>query len=302
MIKDLIIIGSGPAGMTAALYALRANLTVTMIGDIPGGQMNNTLEIENYPGYKLITGPELSDLMFEPLNDYPNFEYVYGNVSSITFDKIHKLECDGETYEAKSIIIASGSTHKHLEVSGEEEFSGKGVSYCAVCDGSFFKNKHVVVVGGGDSALEEALYLSNIVDRVTIVHRRNEFRAQPIYQEKVKNTSNINIKWNTTVESIHGNNSVTHVKLNEEGNIYDFVTDGIFIYVGMIPNSEFVPEEITTNGWIKTNEKMETSINGIYAIGDIREKHLRQITTAVGDGAIAGQEVYNYITKINPNG
>lgn len=304
MLYDTIVIGSGPAGMTSALYSLRANLKVGIIeSGIPGGQMNNTEEIENYPGYKTIKGSELSDNMYESLEEYDNFTYIYGNVVDIE-NKTSNIKSiileDGEIIQTKTIVIATGTYHKKLNVPGEDKFSGKGVSYCAICDGGFFKNKDVIVIGGGDSALEESLYLSNICKSVTIVHRRNEFRGQKIYQDKVFNTPNINIIFDSNVVEIRGENSVNEVvienKYNKEHNIYK--ADGVFIYIGLLPNSSFLNQDMLTNDkWIYTNENMETIYPGIYAIGDVRDKKLRQVATAVGDGAISGQEVYNYITK-----
>ena len=287
---DTIIIGAGPAGMTAALYAARANLKVAIVEQgLPGGQMNNTSEIENYPGYASISGADLSEKMFEPLEGL-NVEYIFGTVTKVSANQV---EVDGETYETKTVIIASGCTHKTLDIPGEDEFNSRGVSYCAICDGAFFKNKKILVVGGGDSALEEALLLTEYSDDVTIVHRRDEFRAQAIIQERAKH---IPVIYDTVVKEIHGDDivkSVTleNVKTNETS---EMEVDAVFIYVGLTPNTSFV-DWMTEDGWIKTNDKMETAYPGIYAIGDVRDKHLRQITTAVGDGAIAGQEVYNFV-------
>ena len=301
---DVVIIGAGPAGLTSALYSLRANLSVALVDNgLPGGQMNNTLEIENYPGYKTISGEELSEKMFEQIEDYSNLNYVFDKVVNIKdyekdIKEVHLS--NNEILKTKSIIIASGTTHKKLNVSGEEELNSKGVSYCAICDGNFFKDKEVIVVGGGDSALEEALYLSKLVKKVYIVHRRDEFRAQKIYQERVFNTSNIELILNSNVVSINGKNKVESVTIKDSNNnCYIKNIDGIFIYVGLIPNTSFIDTELKTNeGFIITDNDTSTKYKGIFATGDVRDKKLRQVSTAIGDGAISGQEIYNYLNSL----
>lgn len=300
---DVVIIGAGPAGLTSALYSLRANLSVALVDNgLPGGQMNNTLEIENYPGYKTISGEELSEKMFEQIEDYSNLNYVFEKVVNIKdyekdIKEVHLS--NNEILKTKSIIIASGTTHKKLNVSGEEELNSKGVSYCAICDGNFFKDKEVIVVGGGDSALEEALYLSKLVKKVYIVHRRDKFRAQKIYQERVFNTSNIELILNSNVVSINGKNKVESVTIKDSNNnCYIKNIDGIFIYVGLIPNTSFIDTELKTNeGFIITDNTTSTKYKGIFATGDVRDKKLRQVSTAIGDGAISGQEIYNYLNS-----
>lgn len=300
---DVVIIGAGPAGLTSALYSLRANLSVALVDNgLPGGQMNNTLEIENYPGYKTISGEELSEKMFEQIEDYSNLNYVFEKVVNIKdyekdIKEVHLS--NNEILKTKSIIIASGTTHKKLKVSGEEELNSKGVSYCAICDGNFFKDKEVIVVGGGDSALEEALYLSKLVKKVYIVHRRDKFRAQKIYQERVFNTLNIELILNSNVVSINGKNKVESVTIKDSNNnCYIKNIDGIFIYVGLIPNTSFIDTELKTNeGFIITDNTTSTKYKGIFATGDVRDKKLRQVSTAIGDGAISGQEIYNYLNS-----
>lgn len=300
---DTLIIGSGPAGMTAALYAARSNLKVGIIEQgAPGGQMNNTSEIENYPGYEHISGPELSMKMYEPLEKF-NVEHIYGIVQSIENDGlIKRVVTEDETFEAKTVILATGAKYRLLDVPGEEEYTSRGVSYCAVCDGAFFRNQDLLVVGGGDSAVEEAIYLTQFAKSVTIIHRRDELRAQKILQDRAFVNEKIKFIWDSVVKEIKGGDvkvSGVTVENVKTGEISDHEFGGIFIYVGMNPVSNMVTGLGITDeaGWILTNNKMETSQSGIYAIGDVRQKDLRQIATAVGEGAIAGQGVYHYITE-----
>lgn len=302
--QDLIIIGSGPSGMTAALYALRSNLKVTLIEKgLPGGQMNNTLEIENYPGYESILGPELSEKMFEPL-DKLGVNFVFGEVTKLTKENnTFKVYLSDEVLESKSVIIATGAKHRLLNIKGEEELSGRGVSYCAVCDGAFFKGEDLVLVGGGDSAVEETLYLSKLAKSVTIIHRRDQLRAQKILQEKAFNNDKIKFIWDSVVEEIKGENKVNSVVLKnvKTNEVSTLETAGVFIYVGLDPINDFAKELNITNeeGWIETQENLETSISGLFAVGDIRNKKLRQVTTAVGDGVLAAQSAYEYLEELN---
>ena len=299
------MIGAGPGGMTAALYASRANLSVLMLDrGIYGGQMNNTAEVENYPGFKSILGPDLAKEMYESSTQF-NAEYAYGTVEnvSVATDGLKIIKTDSETFETYALIIATGSQYKKLGVPGEQEYGGRGVSYCAVCDGAFFRDRDVVVVGGGDSAIEESSYLSQMVKEVNVVHRRNELRAQKILQDRAFENSKIKFTWDTVLTGIEGDGKkVTGVKtLNKKTGDESVVSvDGVFIYVGLLPMTEsFENLGITDEqGWIVTNEKMETKIPGVFAIGDVRKKELRQITTAVGDGGIAGQAAYSYLETL----
>lgn len=300
---DCIIIGAGPAGMTAALYAARANLkTLLLERGIPGGQMNNTAEVENYPGFDSILGPDLALKMYDGINQF-GVEHGYGNVVEVKDHKDYKeVITDDASYEAKVVIIATGCEHRNLEVPGEAEYSGRGVSYCAVCDGAFFRNKKLIVVGGGDSAVEEAIYLTQFADEVKIVHRRDALRAQKIIQDRAFANEKISFIWDSVVEEIKGDDQkVTGVQIKnvKTGETYEEAADGVFIYVGLIPLTQaFTSLGITDNaGWIVTDERMQTKIPGILACGDARQKHLRQITTAVGDGGIAGQQAYQYIEE-----
>lgn len=300
---DCIIIGAGPAGMTAALYAARANLkTLLLERGIPGGQMNNTAEVENYPGFDSILGPDLALKMYDGINQF-GVEHGYGNVVEVKDHQDYKeVITDDASYEAKVVIIATGCEHRNLEVPGEAEYSGRGVSYCAVCDGAFFRNKKLIVVGGGDSAVEEAVYLTQFADEVKIVHRRDALRAQKIIQDRAFANEKISFIWDSVVEEIKGDDQkVTGVQIKnvKTGETYEEAADGVFIYVGLIPLTQaFTSLGITDDaGWIVTDERMQTKIPGILACGDARQKHLRQITTAVGDGGIAGQQAYQFIEE-----
>lgn len=301
---DVIIIGAGPGGMTAALYASRSDLSVLVIErGAPGGQMNNTAEVENYPGFDSILGPDLAMKMYDGSTNF-GAKHEYGVVTGIEDHGDYKtILCEDESYDAKAVIIASGSDHRKLGVPGEEEFAGRGVSYCAVCDGAFFKERHLVVIGGGDSAVEEGTYLTQFANKVTIIHRRDQLRAQKILQDRAFKNEKVEFVWNKSLEEIQGNNmQVTNLILKDTqtGEKSEFAADGVFIYVGLFPLSDPFKDLGITNeqGWIITDSKMATTIPGIYAIGDVRATVLRQIATAVGDGSIAGQEVFNYITSL----
>lgn len=298
---DTIILGAGPGGMTAATYASRANMSVLMIDrGIYGGQMNNTAEIENYPGFPSILGPELAEKMHASSTQF-GAEYAFGTVLHVEAqaDGSWRVVTDMDEYSANTVIVATGAAYKKLDVPGEEAFAGRGVSYCAVCDGAFFRGQHVIVVGGGDSAVEEATYLAGLADHVTIVHRRDKLRAQQILQDRAFANEKISFVWNSEVEEILGDDKkVTGVRVrnNQTGETSEIDAAGVFIYVGLLPVSDPVQDLGITdaNGWIMTNDRMETSQPGIFAIGDVREKELRQITTAVGDAAVAGQNAFSY--------
>ena len=301
---DTIIIGAGPAGMTAALYAARSNLKVALIeGGLPGGQMNNTSDIENYPGYANISGPELAEKMFEPLENL-GVEHLYGFVEKIEdHGNIKKVITDDEEFETRTVIVATGSKHRLLGVPGEEELNSRGVSYCAVCDGAFFRDQDLLVVGGGDSAVEEAIFLTQFAKSVTIVHRRDELRAQKVLQDRAFANEKINFIWDSVVKEIKGENRVESVVIEnvKTNQVTEHAFGGVFIYVGLDPVSDFTKDlQIQDeSGWIVTDDHMKTSVAGVFAVGDVRQKDLRQVTTAVGDGAIAGQEAYKYITEHN---
>jgi len=303
-IYDVIIAGAGPAGMTAAVYTSRANMSTLMIErGIPGGQMANTEEIENYPGFETILGPELSTKMFEHAKKF-GAEYQYGDIKEIIDGNPYKIVKVGDKeFKAKSVIITTGAEHRELGVPGEKEFSGRGVSYCAVCDGAFFRGKELVVVGGGDSAVEEGVFLTRFATKVTIIHRRDELRAQNILQKRAFENEKIDFIWDTEVKEIRGDGVVKSVLLynRKTGEETEFKTDGVFIYVGMDPLSDAAKNLGITNeaGYIETDERMATRVPGIFAAGDVREKTLRQVVTATGDGADAALSAQHYVEELN---
>lgn len=303
-IYDVVIIGAGPAGMTAAVYTSRANLSTLMIErGIPGGQMANTEEVENYPGFETILGPELSTKMFDHAKKF-GAEYAYGDVSEIIDGEEYKIiKSGGKEYKARAIILSTGAEYKKMGVPGEKELGGRGVSYCAVCDGAFFKGKNLVVVGGGDSAVEEGVYLTRFADKVTIVHRRDKLRAQKILQDRAFANEKIDFIWNSTVKQVNeANGKVGSVTLMStlDGSETEFAADGVFVYIGMDPlTAPFTSLGILNDaGYIVTDEKMETSVPGIFAAGDVRDKMLRQIVTATGDGSIAAQSAQHYVEEL----
>ncbi|MER2089088.1 MAG: thioredoxin-disulfide reductase, partial [Sporosarcina sp.] len=303
-IYDVLIIGAGPAGMTAAVYTSRGNLSTLMLErGIPGGQMANTEEIENYPGFEHILGPDLSTKMFDHAKKF-GAEYAYGDVTDVIDGESYKTIVVGDKqYKARAIIITTGAEYKKMGIPGEAELTGRGVSYCAVCDGAFFRKKELVVVGGGDSAVEEGAYLTRFADKVTIVHRRDELRAQKILQDRAFANDKIEFIWNSSVKEVNAENgkvgSVTLVS-TVDGSERVFETNGMFVYIGMDPlTAPFAKLGILDeNGYVKTNEIMETSVPGIYAAGDVREKLLRQVVTATGDGSIAAQAVQKYVEEL----
>ncbi|GEL76537.1 thioredoxin-disulfide reductase [Tenuibacillus multivorans] len=303
-IFDVIIAGAGPAGLTAAVYTSRADLDTLMLErGVPGGQMVNTEDVENYPGYDHILGPDLSNKMYEHAQKF-GAEYAYGDIKEIKDGKEYKTIVAGnKEYKTRSIIISTGAEYKKLGIPGEEEYGGRGVSYCAVCDGAFFREKNLFVVGGGDSAVEEGVYLTRFADKVTIVHRRDELRAQKILQQRAFDNEKIDFIWNTEMKEIKekdGKVGSAVLYNNETGEEREEPIDGVFIYIGMIPlNDPFRDIGITNEeGYVPTNENMETNIPGIFAAGDIRDKELRQIVTATGDGSIAAQSAQHYVENL----
>jgi thioredoxin reductase (NADPH) len=270
---------------------------------IPGGQMANTEEIENYPGFESILGPDLSTKMFEHAKKF-GAEYQYGDIKEIIDGNPYKtVKVGDKEFKAKSVIITTGAEHRELGVPGEKEFSGRGVSYCAVCDGAFFRGKELVVVGGGDSAVEEGVFLTRFATKVTIVHRRDELRAQKILQKRAFENEKVEFIWDTEVKEIRGEGVVKSVLLHNRktGEDTEFKTDGVFIYVGMDPLSQAAKNLGITNaaGYIETDERMATRVPGIFAAGDVREKTLRQVVTATGDGADAALSAQHYVEELN---
>ena len=291
---DVVVIGGGPAGMSSALYARRSGLSVLVVEKVAeGGQMLLTNIIENYPGFRKITGDDLAKKMKEHAGMF-GAEFISGEV--VRMEDFHSDEKkiilrDGRGILSKVIILAMGASPKELGVPGEREFKAKGVSYCAVCDGHFFAGKHVVVVGGGDTAIEEALFLSNIASKVTVVHRRDKLRAVKYLQERAFGNERIEFIWNSIVKEIKGDEKVRSIILEnvKTGESVEYPIDAVFVSIGLKPASEVVRGivDMDDNGFIFTDENMETNIEGIFAVGDVRVKPLRQVITAVSDGAIA---------------
>lgn len=301
-IYDIIIVGSGPGGMTAGVYGGRAELkTLILEKNFHGGQMVSTNEIENYPALPDTNGIELSNKMLEHAKKF-GAKIEYKGVESIEVlnDGIKKIVAGGEEFFAKTIILSMGSTPRKLGIENEDKFTGRGVGYCAICDGGFYRNKVVAVNGGGDTAVEDALYLSRIASKVYLVHRRDELRANKTLQTRLFE-SGVEVVWNSTIKEIIGedklNSIVTIDKTDSSERTIEL--DGLFVAIGGIPTSELVKDllELNPQGYIVTNEDCETSIPGIYAVGDIRQKSLRQVITAAADGAIAVHAAEKYILE-----
>ena len=280
---DIIIIGAGPAGMTAAIYALRANKKVLIFeANTYGGQIVNAPKVENYPGIKEISGYDFATNLYNQVKDLGG-EFIFDAVIRIDGNKV--ITNNGN-YETKKIILAIGAQNRKLNIPGESEYAGKGVSYCATCDGNFFKGKTVAIVGGGNTALEDAIYLSDLASKVYLIHRKDTFRGEAKYQDEINSKSNIELMMNTNVTKISGTDTVTNIEL-DNGNTLNI--DGIFIAVGQQPNSMIFKNAVDIDefGYIKTNDGVHTNNENIYVAGDARRKDLKQIITAESDGAIA---------------
>ena len=300
---DVVIIGAGPAGLTAALYASRAELSVLILDkDAPGGKLLKTAEVENYPGTKVITGPDMAVQWFEHATSF-GATFDYGHVHDvIDLGKTKKVITDVAEYETYVVIIATGTKERLIGVPGEDELYGRGVSYCAVCDGAFFKGKNMAVIGGGNSALEEALFLAKLAKKVYLVHRRTGFRAEPGIIKNVQNTPNIEMRLEFVPTAINGKDKVESLTIENVNTKAQEVLDvaAVFPFIGADPESRFATRLGITNeqGYIVTNEKMETKVPGIYGAGDVNNKVLRQIVTAGNDGSIAAIEASHYIDHI----
>ena len=297
---DIIIIGSGPAGLSAAIYAQRACLDTIVIekNGISGGQVLNTWEVDNYPGFPGVTGFELSRQFREHANKL-GARVVQDEVVQVELSgNVKKVVCEEETYEARCVILASGAHHRTLEVPGEEELRGAGVSYCATCDGAFFRGRTVAVVGGGDAALEDAIFLARMCEKVYIVHRRDKLRGAKRLQERLQALENVEFVWNSETAAIEGNGQVEALRLRQTktGEERRLDVDGVFIAVGIAPESELYAGqlELDEQGYIRADESGQTSVPGVFAAGDVRTKALHQILTAASDGAncVASAERY----------
>ncbi len=296
---DLVIIGDGPAGISAGIYAVRYGLdTLILEKDVISGQIALTDIVENYPGFSSIAGMELMDKFKEHAQE-AGVTTEDGEVLNIKSDGNKKIiSTDEGEIEAKAVIIATGANPQHLGVPGEEEFAGRGVSYCATCDGPFFRGKNVAVIGGGDSAITDALILSNLASKVYIVHRRDELRATKVLKDRAFSRNNIEFICDTILDEVLGDGSVEKVILKnvKSGDTVEMAMDGVFIYVGVVPNTGFVDVDKNSAGFIITSDRMETSVEGIYAAGDCRVTPLRQVVTAVSDGAIAAASAHEFVS------
>ena len=302
---DVVIVGGGPGGLCAGMYAARANRKAVCLEKyLPGGQIAITGDVEDYIGFEHIAGSELAEKFTNHAKKF-GLEIEMEEVSRVYVDGDDKVaECaSGNIYRAKAIIVATGGSPVHLGVPGEQEYSGKGVSYCAICDGAFFRNQVIAVAGGGDAAVEEAGYLTKYGSKVYIIHRRDKLRAQKIIQQRAFDNEKIEIIWDTVVESINGDgNRVKDLSLKnvKTGETSKLDVGAIFVFIGFHPNNKFLPPEIKTDpeGYIETNSHMETTIPGIFAVGDCRVQLVRQVTNAVGDGTVAAVAAEKHIEAL----
>ncbi len=300
--RDLVIIGGGPGGLAAAIYGRRSGLSTVVLekGNL-GGAITRTDEIENYPGISHSSGLELGK-MFHQHAQGLGAEFLDCTVQGLELEGVMKrVATTRGDFLAKAVVIATGSEFRKLGCPGEEEFTGKGVCYCATCDGAFFQGCEVAVVGGGNTAVEEGCYLTQFASKVYVIHRRDQFRADEIAVERMKNNPKVVPVYSTVVESIQGSVFVEKLVLKnvKTGEISELPVEGVFMFVGNVPNNQLVKDLVETapGGWIKVNANMETSVPGIFAVGDVRETPLRQVITAAADGAVAGQAAYKYIAE-----
>ena len=302
---DLIIVGGGPGGLTAGLYGARANVkTLLLEKGLPGGQIANTNEVEDYPGFDLISGPELASKMEQHARKF-GLEVRTAGVEEIYCEGDDRIIVtdSGETYKAKAVVLATGGSPSFLNVPGEKELSGMGVSYCAICDGAFFRDQIIVVVGGGDAAVEEGMFLTKFGSKVILIHRRDELRAAKIIQKRAFANPKMEFVWDSVVESINGEQKVESITVKnvKTGETSKIDCGAVFVFIGFKPNSDLVREEMKKDdgGYIITNYKMETSIPGIFACGDVRSQMVKQITNAVGDATTAAVAAEKYIEALH---
>lgn len=302
MIYDIIIIGGGPAGLSAAIYASRAlKKTLIIEKSVFGGQITQASKVENYPGFEEVSGMDLGEKMADQAKRL-GVENIYGEVTQIKKnEETFTVTVGQKEYLSKVVIYATGASPRKLHVDNEAKLLGSGISYCATCDGAFFKEKTVCVIGGGNTAIDDALYLANLCKKVYVIHRRDSFRGEPVKVSLLKEKENVEFILNATVKSVDGENFVESIILLENMQERKIKVDGVFVAIGNVPNTklleDFVP--LTPNGYIITNYDLETSVTGFYAAGDVREKKVRQLTTATNDGTIAAIMACEYLNTLN---
>lgn len=301
---DTVILGGGPAGLSAGIYAARATGNIAIVDvSMFGGQPSNYLELENYPAFPIIGGYDLMEKMEEHADKFGVNKFPMEEIQKIDLVSNPKvIETLNHTFKAKSVIIATGAQPKKLGVKGEKEFLGRGVSYCAICDGAFYREKTVAVVGGGNAALEEAMYLTKFANKVYVIHRRNEFRADKIVQNLAFKNEKLEFVYDSVVKEINGEDTVKSVVLEnvKTNEISTLNIDGIFPYIGFLPNTDLINGQLEqdSNGFIITDETMKTSVDGVFAAGDVRKTPLRQVITATSDGAVAAVYAGRYVEAL----
>lgn len=301
---DCLILGGGPAGLSAGIYCARGALKTAVIDtSMMGGTPTNYLEIENYPGFADITGFDLATKLEQHLDKFGVEKFEMQEITGISLlNPVKSVETHDVVYKAKTVIIATGAVARKLGIEGEKEFIGRGVSYCAVCDGAFYKDKTVVVAGGGNAAVEEGMYLTRFASKVYIVHRRDELRADKIVQERAFKNDKIEFIFDSLVCSIHGSDCVEKVKIKnvKTDKITDIEAQGVFPYIGFVPNTDLINSQVAqdANGFIITDEYMATNIEGVFAVGDVRTTPLRQVVTACADGAVGATSAIKYLDEV----
>ena len=301
---DALVVGAGPAGVSAALYLARFGIEVALVEKLaPGGLLLQTFEIENYPGFpKGVKGYELADALSDQLEPYTNLTRIYGEIAEMkTEGAIKQLRIDDEWVSAKAVIVSSGVRYRKLGLPGEDKLLGKGISHCALCDGNFFRGQVIAVAGGGNSAIEESLHLAKIAAKLHVIHRRDAFRAAPVYVSRLRALPNVELEYSTVITALHGESKLEGVTLKrvQSGEEVFLPLDGLFVFIGFEPAAQFLPVELERDGggFILTDTEMRTNMPGIFAAGDIRSKLCRQVVTAVGDGATAANTAHSYLEQ-----
>jgi len=301
---DIVVVGAGPGGLTSGMYSARSELnTICIEKMMPGGQIANTELVEDYPGFESISGRDLAKKIENHAVKF-GLKIIYDSVKTIKLDgKFRIVEGENDSYKAKAVIVGTGGQPRKLGVPGEEEYTGKGVSYCAICDGAFFKDQVIAVAGGGDAAVEEGIYLTKFGSKVYIIHRRDQLRAQKVIQKRAFDNPKIEFVWDSVIEKVNGGDVIESIDIKnvKSGDITNLKVGALFPFIGFTPNSSIFNFEVKKDesGYIITNENMQTSVEGVYAIGDVRKQLCKQITNAVGDGTTAAVAADKYIEAWN---